>query len=108
MQLKCTYVTQMSIGRACVIQRSTYCYYVSKVQPIGSSDLCFDFSFRRFQEGCKAVRVKAGGAMANHDVFLAPEITMANGYGAGIVKNQAFSLDHFLMVKQKKPCTYNI
>ena len=56
----------------------------------------------------KAVKVKAGGVMANHDVFLAPEITMANGYGAGIVKNQAFSLDHFLMVKQKNPCTYNI
>ena len=45
----------------------------------------------------KAVKVKAGGAMANHDVFLAPEITMANGYGAGIVKNQAFSQTTFFL-----------
>ena len=84
----------MSIDRACLIQGSTYCCYISKVPPIGSSDLCFDSVSGDFK---KAVKVKAGSAMANHDVFLAPEITMANGYGAGIVKNQAFSLTTFFL-----------
>ena len=83
------------IGKECnLVPTDVNQGWVRKV--LGSSDLCFDFSFRRSGD-FKAVKVKAGGAMANHDVFLAPEITMANGYGAGIVKNQAFSLTTFFL-----------